>query len=103
MTFKYTKHTLKKIEAILEESGYVIRYEKGNFNSGYCIVEDRKIAVVNKFFDTEGRINVLLDILAEVEVPVEILSEKAAKFHKTLQKEILTASENEQASEESVE
>ncbi len=42
----------------------MIRYEKGNFQSGYCLVENRKIAVVNKFFDTEARINCLLDILA---------------------------------------
>ncbi len=84
--FKYTKHTLKKIELILEESGYIIRYEKGNFQSGYAIVQDKKIAIVNKFFDTEARINVLLDILATVEIPAEILSEKSAKFYKQIQK-----------------
>ncbi len=86
--FKYTKHTLKKIELILEESGYIIRYEKGNFQSGYAIVQDRKIAIVNKFFDTEGRINCLLDILAVVEIPAEILSEKSAKFYKEIQKNV---------------
>ena len=83
---KYTKHTLKKIELILEEIGYVIRYEKGNFQSGYAIVQDRKIAIVNKFFDTEGRINCLLDIISSIEVPVEILSEKSAKFYKQIEK-----------------
>jgi len=103
MAFKYTRHTLKKIETILEESGYVIRYEKGNFNSGYCIVEDRKIAVINKFFDVEGRINVLLDILAEVEVQSEILSEKAAKFYKTLQSHLDTIDEDEEPAEETAE
>lgn len=92
--FKYTKHTLKKIELILEESGYIIRYEKGNFQSGYAIVQDRKIAIVNKFFDTEGRINCLLDILAVVEIPAEILSEKTAKFYKQVLKS--TAEEGEE-------
>ena len=65
--FKYTKHTLKKIETLFSEMAYTIRYEKGNFNSGYCIVENRKIAVINKFFDTEARINVLLDIIESIE------------------------------------
>ncbi len=103
MAFKYTRHTLKKVETILEESGYVIRYEKGNFNSGYCIVEDRKIAVINKFFDVEGRINVLLDIIAEIEVQPEILSTKAAKFYKTLQSHLDTENEEEEPTEETTE
>lgn len=64
----------------------MIRYEKGNFQSGYAIVQDRKIAIVNKFFDTEGRINCLLEILASVEVAVDILSEKSAKFYKQIEK-----------------
>ncbi|MFT4972429.1 MAG: hypothetical protein ACI9JY_001633, partial [Saprospiraceae bacterium] len=34
----YTKHTLKKVELLFEEIGYIVRYEKGNFNSGYCVV-----------------------------------------------------------------
>jgi hypothetical protein len=81
-----TKHTLKKLELLFEEIGYVIRYEKGNFNSGYCIVEDKKIAVINKFFPVDGRINTLLDILDNVEMTPEILSEKSSKFYKDVLK-----------------
>jgi hypothetical protein len=84
MSFKYTKHTLKKIEDLLQAIDYTIRYEKGNFNSGYCIVENQRVAVVNKFFDTEARINCLLDILAEVEVEEESLDEKQQQFYKQL-------------------
>ncbi len=85
--FKYTKHTLKKIETLYGEMAYTIRYEKGNFNSGYCIVENRKIAVINKFFDTEGRINCLVEIFQFVEdYPVEELTEASAKVFKQLQK-----------------
>lgn len=60
-----TKHSLKKLEALAKELGYTVRYEKGNFTSGYALVESRRMAVVNKFYDTEGRINVLLDILSQ--------------------------------------
>ena len=66
-----TKHSLKKLETLLKELGYTVRYEKGNFTSGYCLVEQRRIAIVNKFYDTEGRVNVLLDILGEYTVPPE--------------------------------
>ena len=61
---RFTQTTLKKIEAVFSELDYTVRYEKGNFHSGYCLVENRRIAVVNKFFDTEARINTLLDILS---------------------------------------
>jgi arsenate reductase-like glutaredoxin family protein len=59
-------------------------------------VEDRNIIVINKFYDTEGRINVLLDILGQTEVPVEALSEKSLKLYKQLEKnELITAEEEE--------
>ncbi len=81
---KYTKHNLKKIQDLLEEVGYEVRFEKGNFQSGYCLVETRKIAVVNKFFDTEGRMNVLLDILSNIGVDPETLSDDSKKLFKKL-------------------
>ena len=84
--FKYTKTSLKKIETIFQELGYTIRYEKGNFQSGYCMVEDRQIAVINKFFDVEGRINTLLDIIASINVDETRLEEKTLDFYKKLKK-----------------
>jgi hypothetical protein len=86
--FNYTKHSLKKIEQILEETGYSIRYERGNFHSGYCIVENNKIAVVNKFFDTEARINSLLEIISTIEVDEKLLSEKSIEFYKKVNKSL---------------
>jgi hypothetical protein len=74
---RYTQTTLKKIEDIFDELDYTVRYEKGNFQSGYCIVESRRVAVVNKFFDTEARINTLLDILNRLELDTSSLSEQS--------------------------
>lgn len=92
--FKYTKNNLKKLEDLLAELEYTVRYEKGNFQSGYCIVENRKIAIVNKFFDTDGRINCLLEILGAIEVPQEQLSAGAAKFFREVNQ--LSTNENEE-------
>lgn len=72
--FKYTKYLLEKIEQLFSELGYAVRYERGSFQSGYCIVHQQKVAVVNKFFDTEARINTLLEILENFEVKPESLS-----------------------------
>jgi hypothetical protein len=86
MSFKYTPQTLKKIESLLEEMGYITRYEKGNFNSGYCILEDRKIAVVNKFLTVESRINVLLEIVPTIIIDIETLSSEGKVFYEQLMK-----------------
>ncbi len=87
--FKYTTYTLKKIENIFEEQEYTIRYAKGNFKAGYCIVETKNVIVINKFFDTEARINSLLDVMANVEINEEKLSEKPLEFYKKLKKKVL--------------
>ena len=85
--FKYTKTTLQKIETIFEELDYKVRYERGSFKSGYCLVENRNIAVVNKFFDIEGRINVLLEILSDFEAIDETtFTEKTLEFYKKIMK-----------------
>ena len=85
--FKYTPSTLSKIESIFNESGYVVRYEKGNFKPGYCILRDKKVVVVNKYFETEARINTLLEIIPQIEVVEQNLSEATREFYeKNLQK-----------------
>ena len=68
---KYTQNTLDKIEKILDEAGYVVRYERGTFQSGYCILEDKKVVVLNKFLQTEGRINTLFDIIPQLAIDTE--------------------------------
>ena len=65
---KITKTSLEKLESIYKHLGYKVRYEKGHFNSGYCILEDQKVVVVNKFFDLQGRFETLRDLLSSVPV-----------------------------------
>ncbi|HUM96369.1 MAG TPA: hypothetical protein PK275_00860 [Chitinophagaceae bacterium] len=86
---KYNQGTLDKLEAIAEEAGYVIRYERGTFQSGYCILELKKVVVLNKFLQTEGRINTLIDLLPQLAVAVDLLTEESAKLYK----EVISKSE----------
>ena len=60
---KFTPAYLKKLEEVLEQSGYDVRYEKGNFKSNFCILEDKKVVVINKFSVLESRIQSLLEII----------------------------------------
>lgn len=85
----YTKHTLSKVESLLTEQKYIVRYERGSFTSGYCIVEHRKIAILNKFFDTPARINCLLDILTSIEIDESLYGEKQLVFYKQAMKHLL--------------
>ncbi|KXK37292.1 MAG: hypothetical protein J5I52_05100 [Saprospiraceae bacterium] len=81
---KFTKPTLQKLEQIFKELDYVIRYEKGTFNSGYCIVENTKVVVINKFYDTDGRVGVLMDILEVILEDDTLLSDKSRLFYRNM-------------------
>ena len=78
---KYTQTTLDKLEAIPEEAGYVLRYERGTFQSGYCILESKKVVVLNKFLQIEGRINTLIDLLPQLEINSDLLTEESRKLY----------------------
>ena len=78
---KYTQATLDKVEKILECSGYVLRYERGTFQSGYCILEDRKVVVLNKFLPVEGRINTLIDLIPQLEIKISEIPPESKKLY----------------------
>jgi hypothetical protein len=81
---KYTQTTLDKLETIVEEAGYILRYERGTFQSGYCILEQKKVVVLNKFLQTEGRINTILDLIPQLAIRAELLSEDSKKIYKEI-------------------
>lgn len=78
---KYTQTSLDKLENLLDELEYVVRYERGTFQSGYCILEQKKVVVLNKFLQMEGRINTLMDIIPQLNVNIEFLTPEARKVY----------------------
>ena len=78
---KYTQHNLEKIEKVVNEADYVLRYERGTFQSGYCILEDRKVVVLNKFLQLEGRINTLIDLVPQLKIDAEALTPESRKMY----------------------
>ncbi len=65
----------------MSESDYILRYEKGNFKSGYCILNESKVAVVNKFFALEGKINSLVEILRAIKFDTSKLSDNNKQLY----------------------
>ena len=81
---KFTQNTLDKVEKIVEDCGYIIRYERGTFQSGYCILQAKKVVVLNKFLQTEGRINTLVDLLPQLEINFDALTHDSQKLYTEL-------------------
>ena len=80
MKLRLTPSTLEKIEKIVSEAGYIIRYERGTFQSGYCVLESKKVVVLNKFLQTEGRINTLIDLVSNLSIEADHLSVDSKKL-----------------------
>lgn len=90
---KYNQSTLNKIEKLIEETGYIVRFERGNFQSGFCILEERKVVVLNKFLPLEGRINTLIDLLPQLQIDVDKLSPESKKVFDDTAKQQITNKE----------
>ena len=77
---KYNKNTLYRIEQLFKEQKFTVIYERGNFNSGYCLVEDKKVVVINKYFSLKARINTLLEILPQVDVNQKLFTDASKRY-----------------------
>ena len=81
---KYNQTSLQKLERILTEAGYILRYERGNFQSGYCILEEKKVVVLNKFLQTEGKVQTLTDLIPLVNLNIDKLTDESQKIYLSL-------------------
>lgn len=84
MNFKVTPNNLTRLEKIFGEAKYELRFEKGTFNSGYCVLEHKKVVVINKFLNLEGRINTLLDILSTMALDETLLTPESLKLYRQI-------------------
>jgi len=81
---KYNSTTLQKLERILGEAEYKLRYERGTFQSGYCILEQKKVVVLNKFLDVEARINTLSELIPQLNINADLLTQESQKLYEEL-------------------
>ena len=93
INMKLNQTTLDKLEDILGESEYVVRYERGNFQSGWCLLETRRIVVLNKFLNLEARINTLLELIPQLDIQFDKLTHNSQKVYEEVKKMSLTPAE----------
>ncbi len=80
MNLSYTQHTLDKLESLLNTLGFKLRYEKGNFKTGACVLEKNRVIIINKFSNLESKIIALADLLQNTETDDGLLEEKQKAF-----------------------
>lgn len=72
----YTQGSLDKIEELFKDQGYRVRYEKGTFKTGACVLQSSHVVVVNKFSNLEMKIQSLISILNDIDLDPSRINEK---------------------------
>jgi hypothetical protein len=71
-----TNHSLEKLENLLKSSGYKVRYEKGNFKTGACLLQNSRMIVVNKFSNLESKIQAVVELVRQLEFDYKQMDDK---------------------------
>lgn len=82
---RITRTLQAKLEQLLAHAGYTVRYEKGRFRNGFCLIEDRKIVVLNKFYPFESRVNSLMDLTLSLPIDRSVLEPEDLKLYAELE------------------
>ena len=80
MVLTYTQHTLDKLEQLLKALNYKLRYEKGNFKTGACVLDNSRVIVVNKFSNLESKIMSVAALVQTLETAEALLDDKQKAF-----------------------
>lgn len=84
--FTITNHTLEKLEILLKTTGYKIRYEKGNFKTGACLLQRSRVIMVNKFSGLESKILSIGELARDLDIDYSLLDDRQIAFLQQLKK-----------------
>ena len=71
---------LKELEGLAGNSGIGIRYEKGDFDGGFCVLKHERLIVVNKKLGLPRRASILAQGLAEIGIDELYLKPAVREF-----------------------
>lgn len=63
---KEYQQLLDELKEIALQKGIKVRFEKGDFNGGYCILKSEKVIVINKLAQTQRKLIILIEALKEI-------------------------------------
>ncbi len=81
---RISKNTQEKLQHLLKAQDYKVRYEKGNFKGGYCIVHSQRMIIINKFHPLESKINTLSEVIRDLEIDADKLTAEQQKLVKKI-------------------
>ena len=71
---------MNELEDLASKSGISIRYEKGDFEGGYCVLKAERLIVVNKKLAPPKRASILAQGLAEIGIDELYLKPAVREF-----------------------
>ncbi len=60
------KQLLAELEEIVQRLGYKLRYEKGDFEGGYCLLKESHLFVINSRNEAEKRVAIIAKNIKEL-------------------------------------
>jgi hypothetical protein len=73
---KEFENTLQDLKALAKQLGASVRFEKGDFKGGYCILKESKVIVINKMTNLQKKVMILSAALKELGVDKIYLTPK---------------------------
>ncbi len=77
---KEFEDTLQDLKALAAQLGAKVRFEKGDFKGGYCILKESKVIVINKLTNLQRKVMILSAALKELGVDKIYLTPKIREF-----------------------
>ena len=71
---------LKELESLADSSGIAVRYEKGDFEGGFCVLKAERLIVVNKKLAAAKKASVLAQGVAEIGIENRYLKPAIREF-----------------------
>lgn len=71
---KEFEEILQELKSVADQLGASVRFEKGDFKGGYCIIHDKKVIVINKMTNLQRKVMILSTALKELGVDEIYLS-----------------------------
>ena len=57
---------LQDLKAIATEMGAKVRFERGDFKGGYCLLQESKVIVINKLSSVQKKVAILSSALSQL-------------------------------------
>lgn len=77
---KELEDLLNDLKSLATQMGAKVRFEKGDFKGGYCILKENKVIVLNKISNLQRKVITLAAALKELGLEVVYISPKLREF-----------------------